>query len=204
MGVSAPKNKIYPLPLLLAPVTSSSDDPSIFQSKPTPRPPARTPPLFPELPNRKEQNTRNAHQAVIAASSCVSNSRKVLDGAGADGVGGILFFFFCFSSLFCFFVFCLRLSSFSPRCPMTRANRWNVLKNGGFHSDPVCSDPARNFPNQVCVRGLSQVMGVSSSPLCVLTISMSFSESCTVAMWVSMASLRLVSSSQLEALCTGA
>ena len=84
---------------------------------------------------------------------------EVLNGVGVDGVGGIFvffFFFFRFSSLFrfffrfssLFFAF-LRFSSFLPillEQGQTTAIYW---ENGEFHSDPVCTDPVRNFPKKL-------------------------------------------------------
>ena len=72
---------------------------------------------------------------------------EVLSGVGVDGVGGIfpffLLFFFVFlrfSSLF--FVF-LRFLPILLEQGQTTAIYW---ENGEFHSDPVCTDPVRNFP----------------------------------------------------------
>ena len=43
-------------------------------------------------------------------------------------------------------LFFSRVSAHSPR---TRAGNRNLLENGDFHSDPVCTDPAENFPSLV-------------------------------------------------------
>ena len=83
---------------------------------------------------------------------------EVLNGVGVDGVGGI-FPFFSFFFAFSFFVhflfvflrfFFFRFSSlFFAFFPIlleqgqTTAIYW---ENGEFHSDPVCTDPVRNFP----------------------------------------------------------
>ena len=77
---------------------------------------------------------------------------EVLNGVGVDGVGGIVpFFSFFFVFLRFFFVF-LRFSSFFLvfwpillEEGQTTAIYW---ENGEFHSDPVCTDPVRNFPSK--------------------------------------------------------
>ena len=94
-------------------------------------------------------------------------SWEVLNGVGVDGVGGIFHFFllffvflrffdfFRFSSLFFaflrfFFIF-LRFSSFFFVFRLfvwNKRERLQFWEDGEFHSDPVCTDPVRNFPMQ--------------------------------------------------------
>ena len=81
---------------------------------------------------------------------------EVLNGVGVDGVGGIfpfLSFFFAFSFFFVslrfsslFFAF-LRFSSFFFDILLEQRQTTAIYwENGEFHSDPVCTDPVRNFP----------------------------------------------------------
>ena len=74
-------------------------------------------------------------------------NEDVLNGVGVDGVGGIFpffTFFFRFSSFF--FVF-LRFSSLLSHSASGQGRTTAIYcKNGEFHSDPVCTDPVRNFP----------------------------------------------------------
>ena len=96
------------------------------------------------------------HRKLQGSSLQQSSGWEVLNGVGVDRVGGIFpffSFFFRFSSLFRFFFVFLRFSSFffaflrfSPILlgqGQTTAFYW---ENGESHSDPVCTDPVRNFP----------------------------------------------------------
>ena len=77
---------------------------------------------------------------------------EVLNGVGVDGVGGIFPFFYVFFFVFFrfssfFFVF-LRFSSlFFAFLLEDKGEQLIYCKNWEFHSDPVCTDPVRNFPN---------------------------------------------------------
>ena len=63
---------------------------------------------------------------------------EVLDGVGVDGVGGNFPFSF-FSVFFAFLLF----SPHCPRFPRTRASNCNFIHSD--KSDPVCTDPVRDF-----------------------------------------------------------
>ena len=73
------------------------------------------------------------------------NLGGVLNGVGLDGVGVIFSPFFTHFSPFLriFPLFSLLFSSSPEGQGQTTAIYW---KNGEFHSDPVCTDPAQNFP----------------------------------------------------------
>ena len=70
---------------------------------------------------------------------------EVVNGVGVDGVGGIFPIFFVFSVFSSLFRFSLFFFVFSPSLlgkEQTTAIYWD---NGEFHSDPICTDPVRNF-----------------------------------------------------------
>ena len=57
------------------------------------------------------------------------------------------FFVSRFSSLFRFFSYFFHFSSVFSYCPRGKGQTTAIYcKNGEFHSDPVCTDPVRNFP----------------------------------------------------------
>ena len=67
-----------------------------------------------------------------------------LNGVGVDG-GGRIFPFFTFLGFF--FVF-LRFSSLFSHSARGQGRTTAIYcKNGECHSDPVCTDPVRDFPN---------------------------------------------------------
>ena len=67
---------------------------------------------------------------------------EVPTGVGVDGVRGILpFFVFCFVFFFAFLRFCC----FSARGQGRTTAIYCI--NVEFYSDPVCTNPVRNFPN---------------------------------------------------------
>ena len=73
------------------------------------------------------------------------------------GVFSLLFrFFSLFFVFFSLFFASLRFPSFFcvffSYSLRRRANDCNLLVNGEFHSDPVCTDPVQNFPKKYIVR----------------------------------------------------
>ena len=76
-------------------------------------------------------------------SKCLTLNWEVLKGVGVDGAGGNLPFFFAFRR---------ESPLFRRESPLFRRESplflRNLLENGEFHSDPVCTDPVENFPTK--------------------------------------------------------
>ena len=71
---------------------------------------------------------------------------EVLNGVGVDGVGVIFPFFYAF---FPFFMHFPPFSSLFSASPKGQGQTTAIYcKNGEFHSDPVCTDPVQNLPNE--------------------------------------------------------
>ena len=69
---------------------------------------------------------------------------------GSEEFSHLLRVFFHFSSLFFVFFFFSFFFVFLRFSASAQGQTTAIYcKNGEFHSDPVCTDPVRNFPNSV-------------------------------------------------------
>ena len=84
---------------------------------------------------------------------------EVLNGVGVDGVGVIFPFFYAFFHFSMHFSPCSSLFSASPKGQGQTTAIY--CKNGEFHSDPVCTDPIKNFPIQNFRKGFIGQRGLA-------------------------------------------